>query len=123
MTGEGGYRLSRNPDTVRGPDAAFLEASRIPAAGYGDEWIEGAPTLAVEVVSPGNTEAEIAEKVHDYLEAGASRVWEVRPRLRLVIVHQPDGLPRALGLDDVLTSADAGFAVDGFALPVADIFA
>ena len=84
-TGEGGYLLHRNPDTVRAPDAAFLAAHRVPPLGLPeDEYIEGAPDLAVEVVSPDDRDADVAEKVRDWLTAGSQRVWEVRPRTRTV---------------------------------------
>ena len=123
-TGEGGYVLSRNPDSVRAPDFGFLSMNRIPPGWpHVDSYIEGAPDLAVEVVSPRNTRTDIALKVAQYLAAGSERVWEVRPRQRTVTVHRRDAAPRTLGADDVLTSDDAGFAVDGFSLPVANIFA
>ena len=122
-TGEGGYLLARDPDTVRAPDAAFLAVARIPPGGMPDEdYVEGAPTLAVEVVSPDDRDGEVAEKVADYLAAGAERVWEVRPRLRTVTVHRPGRDPATLRVGDTLMSDDAGFTVDGFALPLADLF-
>lgn len=36
-----------------------------------------APEICVEVVSPGNSKAEIAEKIRLYLEKGALEVWIV----------------------------------------------
>ena len=124
LTGEGGYILSRNPDTVRAPDAAFLKSARIPAGWPEiDAYLEGAPTLAVEVVSRGQTEAEVVAKVADWLAAGAERVWEVRPRLRTVTVHRVGADPRTLTAGDTLASDDAAFDLDGFSLAVGDIFA
>ncbi len=123
-TGEGGYVLSRNPDIVRAPDAAFLAADRVPADWpFTGRYIEGAPTLAVEIVSDSETEQDLVNKIAEYLAAGAERVWEVRPRLRTVTVHRSGAEPKTLRVGDTLTSDDAGFAVDGFALPVAEIFA
>ena len=123
-TGEGGYILSRNPDSVRAPDAAFLSADRVPADWPETEgYIEGAPSLAVEVVSPRNTRTDIALKVAQYLAAGSERVWEVRPRQRTVTVHRRGAPARTAGVGETLTSDDAGFTIDGFLLPVADIFA
>ena len=123
-TGEGGYLLTRDPDTIRAPDAAFLSKERIPPAGIPDEdYIEGAPDLAVEVISPDDTESAVAEKVATYLAAGAQRVWEVRPRLKTVTVHRPDREPVTLGVDGTLRSEDAGFSVEGFTLAVAAVFA
>lgn len=123
-TGEGGYVLARDPDTVRAPDAAFIESGRIPDGGVPeDAYLAGAPTLAVEVVSSSDRARDVADKVRDWLAAGASRVWEVRPKSRTVLVHRPGAGPVTRGLGDTLTSSDAGFTVDGFALPVSEIFA
>ena len=44
---ETGFILSRNPDTVRAPAAAFVAASRVPAAGLPEGYFPGAPDLAV----------------------------------------------------------------------------
>lgn len=123
-TGEGGYVLAHDPDSVRGPDAAFISAARIPLGGLPeDEYFEGAPDLAVEVISPSESDRDVATKIAEYLAAGAQRVWEVRPRLRTVTVHRPQAAPETLRIGDVLTSEHAGFAVQGFELALADIFA
>src|SRR5688500_6257676 len=64
-----GFVLSRNPDTVRAPDVAFVAAARIPASGRTVRFWEGAPDVAIEVVSPGDTVEEVEEKVDHYLDA------------------------------------------------------
>ena len=48
---ETGFTLERNPDTVLAPDIAFIRRGRIGTLSKG--YYEGAPDLAVEVVSPG----------------------------------------------------------------------
>ncbi len=49
---ETGFRISRQPDTVRAPDAAFVRSERVTdSAGF----FEGPPDAAFEVVSPGDT--------------------------------------------------------------------
>ena len=123
VVGEAGFRLAKDPDTVRGVDAAFisyeqLAGRELPESGY----LDGAPTLAVEVISPSNTERDVAEKIAEYFGAGAQRVWEVRPRLKLVTVHRRGAEPRTVDRTGILSSDDAGFAVEGFSLPVAAIF-
>ena len=123
-TGEGAYLVSRAPDTVRAPDAAFIANDRIPPGGIPDDlYIEGSPTLAVEVVSGSDREEGVAGKAAMWLAAGAERVWEVRPRLRTVTVHRAGSEPTTLRVGDTLTSDDAAFSVEGFELPLADIFA
>jgi Uma2 family endonuclease len=123
VTGEGGYRLTREPDTLRAPDAAFISWARLPGGRLPSQgYVEGAPDLAVEVISPSEVEADVALKVQQFLDAGALRVWEVRPRLQTVTVHRSGAAPRTYGDGDALSSDDAGFAVEGFALPLHEIF-
>ena len=122
-TGEGGYRLATDPDIVRAPDAAWLSFERLPAEGFPESgYFEGAPNLAVEVVSIHDSDADVADKVADWLAYGSDRVWVVRPRLKTVTVHRPGGDAHTYGDDDVLTSDDAGFPVEGFDLPLGVIF-
>lgn len=47
-----------------------------------------APELCVEIVSPSNSEAEIAEKVALYLETGAHEVWVIYEDRRLDIFNR-----------------------------------
>ncbi len=122
VTGEGGYILSRDPDTVRAPDVGFISAGRLSGPLPPGEYFQGAPDLAVEVVSPDDRDSDVAEKIALWLSAGALRVWEVRPRTRTVTVHRPGTPPATLRAGDTLTSDDAAFSVDGFALLVGSIF-
>ena len=52
---ETGFVLATNPDTVLAPDIAFVRRTRIPPAGRPRTFWNGAPDLAVEVLSPGDT--------------------------------------------------------------------
>jgi Uma2 family endonuclease len=116
---EGGVVLRRGPDTVRGPDVAFVAHARMPdplAPGY----FEGAPDLAIEIVSPGDAAWEVAEKVEEYLAAGTHLVWVVDPKNRIVVVHTPERVARVLRLADTL---DGGDVVPGFRLTLAELFA
>ncbi len=81
--------------------------------------IDGPADLAVEVVSPNDRPAEIAEKVAFYLEHGVPLVWVAYPRPRHVVVHRPGQPPRTFGADDTL---DGEEIVPGFRLPVAEVF-
>jgi Uma2 family endonuclease len=116
---ETGFVLARGPDTVRGPDAAYVSAERSAATVRRGPFFEGAPDLAVEVLSPGNTRREIAAKVREYLAAGAGAVWVVDPARRAVTVHRPGHEPETFSRDEVL---DGGSVLPGFRLPVAEIF-
>jgi Uma2 family endonuclease len=89
LSGDVGFILTRNPDTVLAPDIAFVRSERLLDAG--DGYLEMAPDLAIEVISPGNTSAEIARKISIYLDAGSDEVWVVNPRKREVAVHHRRG--------------------------------
>lgn len=117
---EAGFLLSRDPDTVRGPDVSFVASSRIPGDGYVREgfW-PMAPDLAVEVLSPGNRASEMQEKVLEYLAAGGRQVWVVDPRLRSVTVHTPGGEARLFTAGAVL---EGGEVLPGFRVPVEELF-
>lgn len=118
---ETGHTVERGPDSVFAPDVYWTrrqEGSERPARGFR----ERGPDLAVEVKSPNDTEPEVAAKVATYLETGSERVWVVRPSERTVTVHRPDHSATVLREGDVLASDDAGFPIEGFALPVAEVF-
>jgi len=120
VTTETGFMLRRHPGTLRAPDVAFVTAGRLPDLESGEHYFDGAPDLAAEIVSPGDSASEIADKVEDYLASGVRLVWIVYPRGRSVVVWTPDGRARALRGGDALDGADV---VPGFRLPLADLFA
>jgi len=107
---ESGYRLT--PHTVRGPDVSFVRKSRLQNL---DEYFDGAPDLAVEIVSPGDDASDLREKIQQYLNAGTSVVWVVYPRSRQIEIHTPDKTIRTLGIEDTLEARDL---LPGFQLSV-----
>jgi len=117
---ETGFVLSRDPDTVRAPDVAFVSRQRIPASGIPDSYISAAPDLAVEVLSPDDRQVEVEEKIQQWLDAGTKAVWIVNPRRRTVTIHRAGADPRVLRESDTLPGDDV---VPGFELKVAEIFA
>ena len=114
-----GFRLATNPDTVLAPDIAFVSRERILRTGISKGYREGAPDLAVEVTSPGDTRKEVAEKVGKWLAAGTRAVWLVNSQRRVVTVHRPSVEAVELTEADEL---DGGEVVPGFRCPVAEIF-
>ncbi len=65
------------------PDMGFLRVGRIPADFdlYRDPF-PGAPNLAVEIISPGQTTADMLDKAADYLRYGTEEVWIIYPMKR-----------------------------------------
>ncbi len=117
---ETGFKLASNPDTVLAPDLAFVCNERIPPTGIPVAYWPGAPDLAVEVVSPGNTRREMDEKISEYLAAGVRLIWIVTPKQRTVTVHRPGQEAQTLAESDVLDGQDV---VPGFQYSIAKLFA
>lgn len=118
LSAETGFIVRRDPDRVRAPDVAVVRVENVPAGGFGRGFIRGAPDLAVEVVSPDDTAAEVLEKVGDWFAAGSSLVWVVYSPVQHVVVHLPDGSSQRLGPDD---EVDGGDVLPGFRMNVADL--
>lgn len=121
-TAETGFKVASDPDTVRAPDAAFVGRERIEAAGRVAGFWPGAPDLAVEVVSPGDTHAQVVEKAVFWLETGCRMVLVIDPERRSVTVYRSREDIRILTAEaeDVVDGADV---VPGWRLAVAEIFA
>lgn len=117
---ETGFKLAGNPDTVRAPDVAFVNWERLEEVGETEGYWPGAPDLAVEVISPGDSYVEVDEKVFDWLEAGTKMVVVVNPRKCSATVYQSLTDIVVLTETDVL---DGGDVVPGFRLAVREIFA
>ncbi len=115
---ETGFVLRTKPDTVRGPDVSYVHPERVPLEHAEGFW-PGAPDLALEVVSPGDTAQEVDEKVQEYLAAGSRLVLVVHPRTETITAYRPDGSAAVLRAGDVL---DGGDAMPGFRLPVEQVF-
>ncbi|MFO0953915.1 MAG: Uma2 family endonuclease [Isosphaeraceae bacterium] len=92
VSGEAGFQLSRDPDTAVGIDVAYVPAE-IVSKSVDRTYFEGPPRLAVEILSPSDTQEQIDEKVELYLEIGVAVVWVVNPRLRTVTVYRADTPP------------------------------
>ena len=113
---EMGYALFRDPDlTIRQPDVSFVSLNRVQKT---QAYYEGAPELAVEVVSPNDHAADLDLKVKEYLAAGSHEVWVVYPKTRSVQVYLRASQSRILSDADMITSD----LFPGWSARVADFF-
>lgn len=119
VTAETGFILTRDPDTVRGPDVAFVSFERLGGQPVPEKFWPFAPDLAIEVISPSQRPKQIREKVQDWFAAGARRVWLFYPRTRNVYVLRSPTDVQILGPDDTLSGDDV---LPGFSCPVAAFF-
>jgi Uma2 family endonuclease len=74
---------------VKGIDLVWISHERV-AEGLRQNVLTIAPEICIEVLSPGNTRAEMEEKKRLYLEAGASEVWIASPEGEIAF-FSPDG--------------------------------
>jgi Uma2 family endonuclease len=114
---ETGFTIGRDPDTVRAPDVAFVSAARLPAtepAGF----LDGAPDLAVEVLSHPDRPGEVLQKVADWLTAGARLVWVVDTERGTARVYRADGTETLLGADGILGGEEV---LPGFLCPLREL--
>lgn len=115
---DGMFRLLAS--SVRGPDVAFLSRERFPGGQFPqDAYPSLAPDLAVEVLSPGNTKAELMRKRIEYFHSGVRLVWIVDCRSRSVAVYTS---PVGVTVLDEVAIITGGEVLPGFECVVADFF-
>jgi len=104
----------------RAPDVSFVSKARLkgfkrPAR----EFFRGAPDLAVEVLAPSNTRAELDARLKDFFSSGTELAWVVHPEEQFVEVCHSLTERRILGPGAVL---DGENLLPGFQFPIADLF-
>lgn len=117
-----GFRLKgrkAGQQDVRSPDVSFVASGRLPGDRAPAGFIELAPDLAVEVVSPDDRRRDVLEKVGEFLDAGTRLVWVLDPEQRAAAVYRSLTAVRRLSENESLDGEDV---IPGFACPLADIF-
>ena len=107
-----------SPATSRMPDVSFVSNARLSQPDLAGMLYNGAPDLAVEILSDSNTPAEIQQKIGEYLGAGGKAVWVIDIDARTLTVHTADAPPLTLTDADTV---DGGDYLPGFACAVADL--
>ncbi len=95
----------KGEDWMPVPDLTYVSYERLPKEVMEDEACPIPPELVIEIISPGQTFGQLAEKATDYLEAGVSRVWVVDPQARSITVFYPDAPPRTYTKTALLTDS------------------
>jgi len=112
---DGFFRLT---STTRGPDVAYVSLDRLPGGVFPTQSYPAlAPNLVVEVLSPGNTKAEMTRKRLEYFHHGIQLVWIVDCEHRSVVVYTSPADFTVLGEQDII---DGGQALQGFTVSVTD---
>ena len=104
----------------RTPDLAFIAKERLQGLKRLPKgFFEGAPDLAVEIISPNNTFAEIHNKLVEYFENGTRLVWVILPDEESVLVYHQPKPSKLLQVEDNL---DGEAVITGFQLPLMELF-
>lgn len=120
VCGEAGFLLRSSPATISADvDVAVITAAQADTYSEETTLIEGPALLIAEVISPHDTQEEVAERVEEYLACGVSLVWVLNPYFRTVTVHRPGMAALALDARDTLTGDSE---LPSFSCPVADFF-
>jgi Uma2 family endonuclease len=114
-----GFRLERDPDTVRAPDVAFIRKDRLPTGPDRTRFPLLAPDLVAEVVSPSDRREDIEAQAIEYLDAGVRLVWVVQPATQTVTEYRSRRQIRVLTAADPLDGHDV---VPGFRAIVRALF-
>jgi Uma2 family endonuclease len=113
---EVGFRLGARRSEWLQPDVSLVsreQTERVAPDGY----LENAPLIAVEVISPANTAETVERKLAKYFATGAGVVWVAYPKTRRIWRYQ--GLQAQAAIErDVFTSPQ----LPGFEMDLAAIF-
>jgi len=115
---DGFFRLM---SSTRGPDVAYVSRDRLPGGVFPKQPYPAlAPNLVVEVLSPGNTRAEMTRKRLEYFHNGVQLLWIVDCVNRSVAVYTT---PSDFVVFGERESIGGGEVLPEFSAPVADFFA
>ena len=112
-----GFRMTAG--NVGCPDLAYVPAGRF-GQGMPEGFSDVAPDLAIEVMSPGDTEREVLDKVGEYLTSGVLLVWVIDPHGARAAVYRSATRVRIVDEDGDLDGEDV---LPGFRCRLADVLA
>ncbi len=119
MGGEVGLYTRRNPDTVRAADVLFISHERL-AQMQSTSYLDVAPELIVEILSPDDAWSVLMEKLEEYFSIGVQLVWLVDPRRQQVFVYRSLTNVEQLTVEQELSGAPV---LPDLRIEVAELFA
>jgi Uma2 family endonuclease len=116
----GFWMCNRN---CRAPDISFVTKQRLAGLKFAPtsrEFFPGAPDLAIEVLSPDNSRAEMTARLKDFFSSDAQLAWLINPETEMVeICHAPD---RRRLMGGPGAELDGEHLLPGFRYPLANLF-
>jgi Uma2 family endonuclease len=89
---------------IRSPDVSLVLRERLPEGKPPQGFLEGAPDLAIEVLSPNEDWAELGQKLGEYFASGTKQVWLVDPEKHMVTVYKSLTEVRVFYADDEIST-------------------
>lgn len=119
FVGEVGIYTQRNPDTVRVADVVFISRERWSQV-QSKSYLDVAPDLVVEILSPDDTWSAVMEKLEEYFAVGTLSVWIADPKREQIYVYHSLTEVQRFSSGEVLADEKV---LPGFSVPVAELFA
>ncbi|MDX1522402.1 MAG: Uma2 family endonuclease [Anaerolineae bacterium] len=118
QVGEVGIYTRRNPDTVRAADVLFISNERY-AQRQSPSYLDVAPELVVEIISPDDRWSEINQKLREYFAAGIDLIWVIDPKSRSVHVYRSLTDIREFSADETLSGEEI---LPGLSISINELF-
>lgn len=116
---ETGFLISRDPDTVRAPDACFVSHERLATVEPSKAYLALAPDLVVEVVSPNDSSSDVESKAQLWLESGSQLVLVADPATQTIRVYENKSRIRVYRAGEQIKTGDV---CQNWTLAVDDVF-
>ncbi len=107
-------------ETVVQPDVLYVSPNR--AERIGEQEIEGAPDLVMEVVSPSTSHLDVFDKKRLYEQGGVREYWIVDPETETVEVHTLVETELTLHERRVEEGAATSVLLEGFTIALGNLF-
>jgi len=115
---EVGIYIRRRPDRIRAADVAFISNERF-AHIRSSSYLDVAPDVVVEVLSPEDTWTQTMDKLRDDFSIGVRSVWVAEPKSHSIFAYHALTSVREFGAEETLVDE----VLPGFATGVGELFA
>jgi Uma2 family endonuclease len=115
---EAGFRMGKQCNEWLQPDVSVISPEQEErAAADPDGYYQGAPLIAIEVISPGNTAEAVERKLAKYFENGACEAWVAYSKTRRIWRYQ--GLQAQAVIEHAVSTSPL---LPGFEMDLGEIF-
>ena len=114
-----GFQLTVGPDTVLGPDGAFVSKGRLGEPKEDRGYWPGPPDIAVEVLSPSDRPSRVATRISRWFDHGVKQLWIINQKNRTVTIYRSPSDATTFSGSDYLEAQDL---LPGFRLSLDRIF-